>query len=353
MLDDLVEKYTIFGRVSPEQKEALVLALQKKNHKVAMTGDGVNDILALRRADASISFAKATEAAKSVSDVILLDNDFSHLKEVVGEGRRVIGNVQKTSILFLMKSIAMIMLAFFTIPLAKGQMWFTIESSYMLEATVIGTGGFFISISSGSKEPIRGSLLKNIRLKSIVSGILATFAILLPITLYTIPSFYHLNPIVREENVKMMITILLTMAGYVVLFTLCLPFKGEKALAFLITLVPGIVLAFALPTSYIGGDATSGDMFSFDPVHGQSIYNSRFFHEFFQPWNASPIKSFLGDYRNYIVLALFVFIMFPLFSQLYRGLDAYINNSYDKEATKEYLKEKHNELIEKWHKKKK
>ena len=91
-IPEIAEEYTIFARVSPEQKEALVAALQSNGHKVAMTGDGVNDILALRKSDSSITFAKATDAAKSCSDVVLLDNDFSHLKEVVGEGRRVIGS---------------------------------------------------------------------------------------------------------------------------------------------------------------------------------------------------------------------------------------------------------------------
>jgi cation-transporting ATPase E len=233
-IDNYAEEYTVFGRVSPEQKEALFMALQKKNHKVAMTGDGVNDILALRRADSSISFANATEAAKSVSDVILLDNDFSHLKEVVGEGRRVINNVQKTAILFLMKSIAKILLAFTTIPLAKGQMWFTIESSYLLEASVIGTGGFFISISEGSREPFKGSFIRNRNIKAILAGLLAAIAMVIPIVCYTIPPYFHKAPIIKAENIRTMITVLLTMAGYVVLLTLCLPFKGQQAFAFLI-----------------------------------------------------------------------------------------------------------------------
>ena len=333
-IKDYAEEYTIFGRVSPEQKEALVIALQKKNHKVAMTGDGVNDILALRRADSSISFANATEAAKSVSDVILLDNDFSHLKEVVGEGRRVINNVQKTAILFLMKSIAVILLAFFTIPLSKGQMWFTIENSYLLEATVIGTGGFFISISEGSREPFKGSFIRNINMKAILAGLLAAIAIVIPIVCYTIPTYFHKAPIIKAENIRTMITVLLTMAGYVVLLTLCLPFKGQQAFAFLITLVPGLILAFALPTSYIGGDPTGADMFI---SKEGSLYNSQFFHELFQPWNASVIQNFTSDFKNYIVLGLFFIIMFPVFGQLFKALDIYINSSYDKELTKNQI----------------
>lgn len=342
-IHNIATEYTVFGRVSPEQKEALVVALKEKGRKVAMTGDGVNDILALRKADSSISFANATEAAKSVSDVILLDNDFSHLKEVVGEGRRVIGNVQKTAILFLMKSIAIVLLAFFTSPLSKGQMWFTIENSYMLEATVIGTGGFFISISAGSKDPLKGSFVKNIRMKAIVAGLLAAVAIIIPILCFTIPSYFNQAPIIKAENVKTMVTILLTIAGYVVLLTLCLPFKGQQAFAFLITLVPGTILAFALPTSYIGGDPTGPEMF-IDKT-GTSFYNCQFFHELFQPWNASVIMNFYSDYKNYIVLAIFTLIMFPVFAQLFKLLDVYINNSYDKELSKAQVRAKRKEIL--------
>ena len=168
-IPEIAEEYTIFARVSPEQKEALVAALQANKHKVAMTGDGVNDILALRRSDSSITFAKATDAAKSCSDVVLLDNDFSHLKEVVGEGRRVIGNIQKTSVLYLMKSTIVFILAFALIPMAKAQMWFSIENMYMLEAAVIGTGGFLLSLEP-SRTPVKGSFLKNIIPQAITAG---------------------------------------------------------------------------------------------------------------------------------------------------------------------------------------
>ncbi|MCF0112700.1 MAG: HAD-IC family P-type ATPase, partial [Bacilli bacterium] len=98
-------EYTVFARVSPEQKEILVSALQAKKHNVGMTGDGVNDILALRKANASITFHKATDAAKACADVVLLDDDFVHLKEVVGQGRKVVNNIERTAALFLMKTI--------------------------------------------------------------------------------------------------------------------------------------------------------------------------------------------------------------------------------------------------------
>ncbi|MBO4540822.1 MAG: HAD-IC family P-type ATPase, partial [Bacilli bacterium] len=172
---DAADKYTIFARVSPEQKEILVSALQEKGRKVAMTGDGVNDILALRKANASITFQKATDAAKSCADVILLDNDFAHLKEVVNQGRKVVNNTQRTAILFLMKTICIASLAFILIPFKRGQMYYTIEDIYLVQTAVIAFGGFLLSLEP-SKKPIVGSFQKNVYLKALAAGIFLLLA---------------------------------------------------------------------------------------------------------------------------------------------------------------------------------
>ena len=311
-IPSLVEEYTIFARVSPEQKEAIVKALQANSHKVAMTGDGVNDILALRKADSSITFAKATDAAKSVSDVVLMDNDFSHLKEVVGQGRRVIGNVQRTAILFLMKSFAIALLSLALIPLKKGQMWYTIENAYMLEVAVIGVGGFVLSLE-GSKKPIKGSFKKTIIAKGIASGALAAIAIVLPITLYTIPTFFGKNPWISEENVKTMISLLLTLAGLSVMLIMCLPFTKYRVFAIIMVSAFALLIAFALPTSCIGGKATSHAMFLYHPENGETFFNSQFMKEFFQPWNAKVVKDLFADKDNFIIMGIFFFVALPLF----------------------------------------
>ena len=308
----LVEEYTIFARVSPEQKEAIVKALQEKKHKVAMTGDGVNDILALRRADSSITFAKATDAAKSVSDVVLMDNDFSHLKDVVAQGRRVIGNISRTSILFLMKSFAILLLAFALMPLKKGQMWYTIENAYMLESAVIGTGGFVLSLEF-SKRPIKGSFTKNIIAKGLAAGLLAMLAIVLSIQAYTLPYSMGIEPWISEENVKTMVSVLLTFAGLVVAFTLCLPFTKYRIFAFVLIILTVISLAFMLPTSFVGGMPTNAAMFGFDSSAGQTVFDSQFMHEFMQPWNSIPIQNLFKDKDNFIILGIFVFAALPLF----------------------------------------
>ena len=308
----LVEEYTIFARVSPEQKEAIVTALQNNNHKVAMTGDGVNDILALRKADSSITFAKATDAAKSVSDVVLLDNDFSHLKEVVGEGRRVISNIQRTSILFLMKSFAITLLTFALMLMKKGQMWYTVENAYMLEISVIAIGGFMLSLES-TKKPFKGSFTKTIIAKSIAAGFLATISILLPIMLYTIPTALGYIPIIEESAVKTMVSILLTLAGISVAFVMCLPFNKYRLITLGVVLFSIFILFFSLPTSFIGGMPTSRAMFSFDALAGETFMDSQFMKEFFQPWNSPSIQSLFRNQNNFTLIWIYILVAIPLF----------------------------------------
>ncbi len=308
----IAEEYTVFARVSPEQKEALVAALQEKGHKVAMTGDGVNDILALRRSDSSITFAKATDAAKSCSDVVLLDNDFSHLKEVVGEGRRVIGNIQKTAVLYLMKSTIVFILAFALIPFAKGQMWFSIENMYILEAAVIGTGGFLLSLEP-RRTPVRGSFMKNIVSQSITAGALAAVAILLPVMLNAIPKYFGSEPYIMDENVRAMMTILLSIAGIVVVCSMCLPFNKYRSFALTAVIFVAVFLGLMFPTSFIGGQAVGPSMLKFDASAGQTLFDTQLFSEMFRPMNSSVVQSLVADENNFIILRVYLYIAIPAF----------------------------------------
>ena len=332
-IPEIAEDYTVFARVSPEQKEALVVALQACGHKVAMTGDGVNDILALRKSDSSITFAKATEAAKSCSDVVLLDNDFSHLKEVVGEGRRVIGNIEKTAVLYLMKSIATIILAFALIPLTKGQMWFQIENMYMLEAAVIGTGGFLLSLEP-RRNPIKGSFIKNISYQAIAAGILAAAAILLPIALNALPKYLDLAPYVSDVNIRPMMTVMLTIAGFVVVFSMCIPFNKYRTLTLAALAGVALVLGFMLPSSFVGGHTLGADAFQFNSAAGQTIFDSQFVRELFRPWNSQIIRDFVSDENNFFVLRLFMFIAVPSFILTRFALENLVRKDYGKDVKK-------------------
>ena len=326
-IPEIAEEYTVFARVSPEQKEALVAALQSKGHKVAMTGDGVNDILALRRSDSSITFAKATEAAKSCSDVVLLDNDFVHLKEVVGEGRRVISNIQKTAVLYLMKTIAVFIFAFALIPFAKGQMWLSVENLYMLEAAVIGTGGFLLSLEP-QRTPIKGSFIKNILSQSAAAGILAALSILLPILLNTIPQHFGALPFVSDINVRPMMTVFLTAAGFVVIFSMCIPFNKYRAFVLVALTGVAVILGMMLPASYIGGKTIGEGMLSFDASAGQTIFDSQLLREMFRPGNSEVIKNLFSDRNNFLVIRLFFYIAVPVFVLVRFAVENYARKQF-------------------------
>ena len=309
----LVEEYVIFARVSPEQKLAIVEALQHKNHKVAMTGDGVNDILALRKADASITFAKATDAAKSCSDVVLLDDDFVHLREVVGQGRRVVNNIERSAVLFLMKTTAIIGLAFCLIPFKRGQLWYNIENIYLLQGAVIGIGGFLLSLES-KKEPIKGTFRSNVLGRALVSGVFILLAAILPLILNRVPPIFGWEPAITADNAKSMISILTTLAGLICAVFMCTPFSKYRLICIGLILVAGYIYAFGLPTSYIGGRATSLAMFV---SPDGNILHSQVFREAFQPWNCKVTMDFHNDYRNYIVVGSFALIGTPLYGLAY------------------------------------
>ena len=332
-IPDLVEDYTVFARVTPEQKEALVSALQQKGHKVAMTGDGVNDILALRKSDSSITFAKATDAAKSCSDVVLLDNDFSHLKEVVGEGRRVISNIQKTAVLYLMKSIAVFLFAFALIPFAKGQMLLSIENLYMLEATVIATGGFFLSLEP-IRKPIKGSFMQNILTQSFSAGTLASVGILLPLLLYILPQKFGSQPMITADNVRTMMTILVTIAGFVVFFAMCLPFNRYRALSMAALFGVTAFLGLVFPASYIGGQTIGPKMVEFDAAAGQTIFDSELVRQMFRPWNSEVIRNLLSDKNNFVILRLFLYVAVPIYILIQFALENFNRKNYGKDVKK-------------------
>lgn len=162
-------QYTVFGRVRPEQKRQLVSALKNEGHIVAMTGDGVNDVLALKDADCGIAMASGSDAACHVSQLVLIDSDFSKMKHVIDEGRRVVNNIERSASLFLVKNIFSMLLAVFCVifvveyPLKPVQV--SIISMY-----TIGIPAFILALEPNN-NPIRGSFLKKILKKSLPVGI--------------------------------------------------------------------------------------------------------------------------------------------------------------------------------------
>ena len=127
-IEQAVQQYTIFGRVTPLQKREIVQALQKQGHTVGMTGDGVNDVMALKAADCSIAMAEGSDAAKEISNIVLLDSNFAHLPHVLSEGRKVIHHIQNAASLFLVKTIFSIILSFMTLVVVSPILLFLFSS---------------------------------------------------------------------------------------------------------------------------------------------------------------------------------------------------------------------------------
>lgn len=164
-----VSQYTVFGRVRPDQKRQLVCALKNEGHIVAMTGDGVNDVLALKDADCGIAMASGSDAACHVSQLVLMDSDFSKMKHVIDEGRRVVNNIERSASLFLVKNIFSMLLAVFCVIFIVEYPLKPIQVS-IISMYTIGIPAFILALEPNN-NPIRGSFLKKILKKSLPVGI--------------------------------------------------------------------------------------------------------------------------------------------------------------------------------------
>ena len=214
-------KYSVFGRVTPEQKAVLVKALKAAGKTVAMTGDGVNDILALKEANCSISVASGSEAARNVSHLVLMDNNFASMPKVVHEGRRVINNIQKSSSLYLMKTIFTTVFALISIATARKYI-FTPGNMLMLETFIIGIPSFALSLQPNSNR-VKGKFISYVLTHAIPAAMILVFNVWIFTKLNSfLPGF---TPKVEET----MATIALTFAGLVMLYRISQPFNLYRA----------------------------------------------------------------------------------------------------------------------------
>jgi cation-transporting ATPase E len=237
----IADKYTVFGRVSPEQKHALIKALKKKN-VVAMTGDGVNDTLALKEADCSIAMADGSEVARNISNLVLLNSNFSSLPSVVEEGRRVINNVQSSSTLFLMKTIMTILLTVFVLAIGVNYP-FRPTQMFLMEFFVIGVPSFFLALLP-NKELIRGNFIPYVLKKGLPYGLILLINIAIALTLG------KLNLLTVQE-VATLSTIMLTAAGFLNLLSLCFPYNIYKYLIVTFSFI-GITIAGYFLSDFFG-----------------------------------------------------------------------------------------------------
>ncbi len=212
--------YTIFGRVSPTQKRSLVEALQKAGKTVAMTGDGVNDVLALKTADCSIAMANGSDATKSVSQLILLDSNFASMPKVVAEGRRTINNIERSATLFLVKTIYSGLLAIMFLLIGEAYPFVPIQMS-LIGTITIGLPSFILALEP-NKERIQGQFLKNVMVRALPVGLTVV------LNIFTL-AMLSKNEIILEEQYSSLCVIGTGICGIILLFTLARTRKSENS----------------------------------------------------------------------------------------------------------------------------
>jgi len=243
--DELVRvcaDYTVFGRVTPEQKVLLVKSLKKSGHTVAMTGDGVNDTLALKESNCAIAMADGSEVARKVSQIVLLNSDFGTLPDVVREGRRCINNVRASAVLFLMKTIFTICLSLYAVCTVSGYP-FEPKQFMLLELFVIGIASVLLALEPNNKR-IEGSFLKTVLVKSAPNA-LVMFIPVLVIMLFG--AFGSSIPSATRNSVAM---IVVTVVGFINLVCICRPFTKWRL--GVIGIIAGGLLIISPASIFIG-----------------------------------------------------------------------------------------------------
>ena len=247
---DIANDYVIFGRVTPNQKRVLVETFRKAKHTVAMTGDGVNDILALKEADCAIAMASGSEATRYVAHLVLMDSNFANMPKVVNEGRRVINNIQKTSTLFLVKTMFAISLTIMYLIL-KEEYIFVPSNLSMIEWFAIGVPAFFIALQPNTNQ-VKGKFIVNV-IKSTIPGALTVliFHLILHGLQNGLIADYAVNG--ASEEYKTLAILVTSMVSMIVLYKVCKPFNLLRSTAFVLSVI-GCIALLLIPfmQSYLG-----------------------------------------------------------------------------------------------------
>ena len=247
-IDEAVEKYVVFGRVTPEQKRKLVQALKVQGRTVAMTGDGVNDVLALKDADCSIAMASGSEAAVQAAQLVLLDSDFAKMPDVVREGRRVVNNLERSGSLFLVKNIFSFLTALLTIIFAMRYPLTPTQVS-LISMFTIGVPAFLLS-QVPNTALIRGDFMKNIILKALPGGVTDMVLVMLMALLGRVLG-------ISAPEMTTAATVLLATIGMMVLRDVSRPMTWDKKAIWGIS-AAGLVFSFLFLKSLFGITATMG-----------------------------------------------------------------------------------------------
>lgn len=235
-INNAVEKYTVFGRVTPHQKLKFVKALQMHKHTVAMTGDGVNDVLALKEADCSVAMASGSDAARNVAQLVLINNDFSAMPRVVAEGRRSINNIQRSASLFFVKTLFSMMLSVIFLFVNMRYPFEPIQMS-LFGAFAIGLPSFVLALEP-NKERITGNFLLNILSRAIPGAVTIVFNIIL---LCIVSSIWHIT----GAQVSTIATIITSFTGVMLIIRICIPFNPIRT-ALVIVIISGLTLGMTV-----------------------------------------------------------------------------------------------------------
>ena len=247
-VENVANQYTVFGRVTPEQKAILIRSIKKAGNTVAMTGDGVNDILAMKEADCAISVASGSEAARNVSNLVLQDNNFGSMPRIVNEGRRVINNVKNSSALYIMKTLLILTLAVFCI-IAKRTYFFTTNNMLMFEFFVSAFPSAVLSLQPNTNR-VKGKFIPYVLSRAIPGALTMALGI---IALYVVSetglasAFGLKDPLLGETpTYKALLMMALTFCGLVMLYRICQPFDVTRAITFVLA-VTACALFISIP----------------------------------------------------------------------------------------------------------
>ena len=237
-VETAANQYTVFGRVTPEQKAILIRAMKQSGSTVAMTGDGVNDILAMKEADCAISVASGSEAARNIANLVLQDNNFGSMPQIVNEGRRVINNIKNSASLYIMKTLLTLFLALICI-FTKNQYFFTTQNLMLYEFLVSAIPSFVLSLQPNTSR-VTGKFIPYVLSRALPGaltmalGILAIF-IINQLTTVGVPDvFSFVNPETGKNSLEFnaIMILALTFAGLVMLYQVCRPFNPLRATLF-------------------------------------------------------------------------------------------------------------------------
>lgn len=218
-----VKKYTVFGRVTPEQKKLMIQCLKQQGHITAMVGDGVNDVMALKASDCSIAMASGAETAKNVANLVLLDSNFANVPHIVAEGRRVINNIQRASSLFLVKTTFSLILSILTLFLSTKYPYAPIQLT-LISTITIGIPSFFLALENNYSR-VKGNFLINVFTRAIPGALMVILCII-----YV--NILHFVFVFSDEAVSTMCVILTVVSGLIVLHRVCTPFTKSRLFIF-------------------------------------------------------------------------------------------------------------------------